>query len=595
MIHRYRTLALVLATVCLCVQHSWSQSTFHSKNVAVIGNDDFSHVDCGDVWGIRIAGTPDKHYALSTLGGGLSIVLVNGASPSYYSEVAYVNQSDTTTHDFADLETFVVNNTVYAALAIPANAELVVYIVNVDSAIALGQTAQDNFVPISSVQTATIPQIALGAQAHTITIADNRLYIATQTSYIDIWDVSNPYSPIHKGAYALPNPVPGTNMPGATVHEMYVDPDGPNGHRAYVAYTRGGLFIVDIDTANVLNSSIVKRQMYDSDKLSALSVFSADTAFDWRLCHSAWPTDNRDYIFTTDEISPTAKVFPLQGTEKAFLQATNLKVWKTSDIDSMATTSLKGNYFVLNAEEAGVINHSTYDTAKTPNSIHQLFIRDGYAYIAHYTQGFRVLDVGDPENLVEVAYYNVYDPLEIANYASSDVWSQGTFGVYPDAYRPKLCYAGSRTDGLSIFRHYHETIADTIYSIKRVNLDGSFTITGDTYIAQGTLVNLNNNSTFLFDAGKTLYVDGELWINTNTFGANSRIVCRSGGKIVICPEALVTDLQTMIIDSGGVLEVKTQSIVKMRRDGVIKVRGVMDAGLAEPDWARFDLFAAGQK
>jgi hypothetical protein len=179
---------------------------------------------------------------------------------------------------------------------------LVVYIVNVDSAIALGQTAQDNFVPISSVQTATIPQIELGAQAHTITIADNRLYIATQTSYIDIWDVSNPYSPIHKGAYALPNPVPGTNMPGATVHEMYVDPDGPNGHRAYVAYTRGGLFIVDIDTANVLNSSIVKRQMYDSDKLSALSVFSADTAFDWRLCHSAWPTDDRESVRTTDEM-----------------------------------------------------------------------------------------------------------------------------------------------------------------------------------------------------------------------------------------------------------------------------------------------------
>jgi hypothetical protein len=364
---------------------------------------------------------------------------------------------------------------------------------------------------------------------------------------------------------------------------MYVDPDGPNGHRAYVAYTRGGLFIVDIDTADVTNSSIVKRQMYDSDKRSALSVFSADTAFDWRLCHSAWPTDDREYILTTDEISPTAKVFPLQGTDDAFLQATNLKVWKTSDIDSAATTSLKGNYFVLNAEEAGVINHSTYDTARASNSIHQLFIRDGYAYIAHYTQGFRVLDVGDPENLVEVAYYNVYDPLEIDNYAPSDVWSQGTFGVYPDAHRPKLCYAGSRTDGLSIFKHYHETIADMIYSIKRVNLDGSFTITGDTYITQGTLVNLNNNSTFLFDAGRTLYVDGELWINTNTFGANSRIVCRDGGKVVICPEAHGSGLHSMIIDSGGVLEVKTQSIVEMHRDGVIQACGIMDAALDGSD------------
>jgi parallel beta-helix repeat protein len=101
-------------------------------------------------------------------------------------------------------------------------------------------------------------------------------------------------------------------------------------------------------------------------------------------------------------------------------------------------------------------------------------------------------------------------------------------------------------------------------------------------------VNLNNNSTFLFDAGRTLYVDGELWLNTNTFGANSRIVCRDGGKIVICPEAHVSGLHTMIIDSGGVLEVKTQSIVEMQRDGVIKIRGVMDAGLSGSNWARFD-------
>jgi hypothetical protein len=211
--------------------------------------------------------------------------------------------SSSATPDFADVEAFVVNNAVYAALAIASKVATVAYIVNVDSAIALGQTAQDKFVAISSVQTATIPGLNPGTtEAHTITIADNRLYIATQTKYIDIWDLSNPYAPIHKGAYALPDPVPGTNMPGATVHEMYVDPDGPNGHRAYVAYTRGGLFIVDIDTADVLNSGIVKRQMYDSDKLSALSVFSADTAFDWRLCHSAWPTEDRESVRTTDEM-----------------------------------------------------------------------------------------------------------------------------------------------------------------------------------------------------------------------------------------------------------------------------------------------------
>jgi hypothetical protein len=234
MIHRYRTRILAISTALLFAQLTMAQSnyTFHSKNVAVIAVDEFSKGSSGDVWGIKISGTPDKHYALSTLGGGFSIALVNGTSPAYYNEVVYVNDDDyydpinPVKLGVADVETFEVNNTTYAALAIAnKDANPVVYIINVDSAIALGQTAQDHFVPVSSVQTATIPNLDLGtAQAHTITIADNRLYVATQTQDIDIWDVSNPYSPIHKGAYALPNPVPGTNMPGATVHEMYVDP-----------------------------------------------------------------------------------------------------------------------------------------------------------------------------------------------------------------------------------------------------------------------------------------------------------------------------------------------------------------------------------
>jgi hypothetical protein len=73
--------------------------------------------------------------------------------------VAYVHLSTSTSHAFADVETFVVNNTTFAALAIASKVAAVAYIVNVDSAIALGESAQNHFVPISSVQTATIPSL----------------------------------------------------------------------------------------------------------------------------------------------------------------------------------------------------------------------------------------------------------------------------------------------------------------------------------------------------------------------------------------------------------------------------------------------------
>ncbi len=132
------------------------------------------------------------------------------------------------------------------------------------------------------------------------------------------------------------------------------------------------------------------------------------------------------------------------------------------------------------------------------------------------------------------------------------MWATGIWGVFPDEYRSKLCYANGE-DGLYIFRFYNSVISDTIYSLTRVNLDGTFTVNGDTYVKSGTTVNLNGNSTFNFDAGRKIYVDGVLLINSNNFNANSKIICRTGGKVVICPEAVVNGLHTMIIDKGGTL------------------------------------------
>ncbi len=492
------------------------------------------------------------------------------------------------------METFVVNGTVYAVCGI-AQIKLspVVYIVNVDSAIAKGLAAQNHFVPVSEVLVSVVPHLDSLAQAHTLTIANNILYIATQTRYIDIWDLSTPSNPVHKGAYPLPPPpVEGTAQTIATVHEMFVDPNpGPDTSRtvrAYVAYTRGGLFIVDININNPLDTSYAYRQMYDSDRRYASSVFSNDPNFDWRLCHSAWPTDDREYVITTDETSPRAIVFPQTNQFRDSLLAPNLKIWKKSLLSPLSTTSLKTTYYVPNDSVRGLIKASSYDTTIVPNSIHQLHTRNGYAYIAHYTRGFRVLDISDPENPVEIGYYNIYDALTTSTYDSSKYWGRGIYGVFPDENREKICYAGGWTKGLSVFKHYHESLSDTIYSIKQVNLDGTFSVNGDTYIEAGTTVNLNDGSIFSFSNGKTWYVDGELWLNDNTFNEYSKTVCRPGGKIVIQQDAHITGLKEMIIQAGGTLVVKTNSITQLRGEGVIKIRGIMNASLSENEWARFD-------
>lgn len=140
--HIYIILPMVLAFYCAKEAKAQTGFTFQTKNVAVIAEDDFGHGASGDVWGFKKSGSPDKHYAISTLGGGLQITIAHGTSPMHYEEVAYVNITENTSLVFADVETFVVNNTVYAACAIASKVNPVVYIVNVDSAISLGPAAR---------------------------------------------------------------------------------------------------------------------------------------------------------------------------------------------------------------------------------------------------------------------------------------------------------------------------------------------------------------------------------------------------------------------------------------------------------------------
>lgn len=205
---------IIFVIVLFCVVspltqlRTYAQNTLQTMNVAVLGQSTFSKGGSGDVWGVRIQGTPERDYALSTLDGGLSIVIVNATSPNYYDEVAYVNHDDYATGTkmlFTDVETFSVSGVAYAALAIDPSDDNVVYIIDLDSAITAGLMAQDHFVPISTVQVAVIPRWAPGAEAHTLTIENNYLYVATQQQYIDVWNLSNPSSPSHIGGYKMPD------------------------------------------------------------------------------------------------------------------------------------------------------------------------------------------------------------------------------------------------------------------------------------------------------------------------------------------------------------------------------------------------------
>jgi len=523
----------------------------YTKNVAVIGRDTFGKGTSSDVGGFKIG---DDHYALATTAGGLSVVLVDAIAPSYYEEVAHVNdpqwspQSLQKNISAKDVETFVVNNITYAAIGTEAYGDL--WIIDVNQAILKGPSAPNHFVPITD-QDVFVWYTHFNNQTHTITVKNNILYIATQTKDIDIWDLSNPYSPVHKGSYP-------TGLSDGNVHEMYVDPTGGDQGqpRAYVAHGRGGLLVVDINVSSPANSTQKKNQFYNSDKRDALNI---NAQLPWSLCHSAWPSDDRLYVFTTDEYSH-------YGNSDDYLRAPILKVWKYNELET--ANALKGNYFVPNGSENPLINADVIPHQNPPNnpedipsSIHQLHTRDGFAYIAHYAEGFRVLNISNPEQLTEVGYFDSFAPSTTSNYSA--YWG-GVFGVYPDEYRAKICYAGGE-DGLYIFKLFHESIAGEIHSIERVNIDGTFSIASDVTITAGTVVNFNNNTTFNFTNNPTIFVDGQLLLNQNTFSGNMTIVVHDGGEVILCPNAdiALASGQHIIIEDGGSMHVQSTAVLTL--------------------------------
>ncbi len=153
-----------------------------------------------------------------------------------------------------------------------------------------------------------------------------------------------------------------------------------------------------------------------------------------------------------------------------------MRTWKTSQLGT--SSALKGGFYVPEGQEQGITDLSQINNSMIPSSIHAVFGKDNCLYVTHYTQGLRVLDISDPENLVEVGYYDDYvnalnvdcnDPYffrsSINNDGNQSNWFQGIFGVFPDPNRPGVVYAGSLDEGFYIFDVLPDIAAPTGFTI----------------------------------------------------------------------------------------------------------------------------------
>lgn len=468
-------------------------------NVPLLYQSKFNRVyGSADVWGFQINSI---NYGLTTIDKGLSIV--NTQNPTSSFEVAHINHSNYLSQgvrlEVVDVETFLKNGIMYAYLATddPDNdGNPLVIIINLNTAIS--QQGLILFDPVNgtpnpnSVFAGRILDLPNVSRSHTLTITDGYLYVASRDKYLPIWNLkNNPTNPNLVTTLTL-------NAANTEIHEMFVHSSTTNQATVYAACVVGGLQILNIIyvpgkagsvTAN-LNSSIV--HLYDFDKAYPNQRFSDDLLFDFRHTHSAWPTENEQYIFTTDELAVWPPNWPHQYSNlDANLYGNNgtlhtprregayLRAWSTGFFNFV------GGYYVPEEHPWGLTDLTQIDTFMVPNTIHQMSVRGNYIFISHYTQGFRMLDITNPQNMIEVGYYDDYPTISF-NPSSSYFfrswyyvpgsnppaietydWAAGIYGVFPDPNRNNICYAGG-TGGFYIFDVTPPPFAPTSLSVQAV-------------------------------------------------------------------------------------------------------------------------------
>lgn len=444
-----------------------------------------------DVWGVKIN---NINYALVTLDGGLSIVNTNNTSNP--CETIHINHQDYHSLNkrlsIPDVETFTKDGITYAYLAtyntIDPNMPLVM-IININAALAFATTCNpcdpnnpceiliDPYNPSGSVYVGKIDDFWEINVSHTLTIEDGFLYVATLNQNLPVWYLRE--TPANPALVSIVT----NNTPYAELHEMKVISNSPNTATVYAAFLRGGLKVYNLifnpsdDGPPSLTISSTSTQLYDADRAYPNQIESGDLLFNYRLTHSAFPSVNGQYIFTTDELTvwppnysnqysgedpelhnpvPPNPSFKTPRRIGAFL-----RVWDANNLGQ--SNALKGGYYVSEEHHWGITDLAQIDTNWVPNSIHQMHIKGNKMYVAHYTQGFRYLDISNPENIIELGWYDDTPSISF-NPASSmffrkwatgmpgdpQKFHMGIYGVFPDPNRSTVCYGGG-FDGLYIF------------------------------------------------------------------------------------------------------------------------------------------------
>lgn len=237
-------------------------------------------------------------------------------------------------------------------------------------------------------------------------------------------------------------------------------------------------------------------QLIDVSNKSAPQIF-VNYSYPRAFTHNTWLSEDNRFLFTTDE--------------SRFSQGGTMKVW---DIRNLSQIQLKAEY-----------------SANPGNNpyIHNVVINGDFAYISHYTEGLRIVDVSVPEIPVEVGYYDTY-----LNPAGTTI---GNWGVYPFLTNQSILLS-DMVSGLYVVQ-FDTVYAGRIVGQVRDSLSG-VPLENVQVLLQGTNKVLHTPATGDFALGN---VPGEYLLSFSRFGYTSQNVeiTLSAGKV----DTLIVALSTV--------------------------------------------------
>jgi choice-of-anchor B domain-containing protein len=204
----------------------------------------------------------------------------------------------------------------------------------------------------------------------------------------------------------------GTTHQFTTAHTLYIDENGI----LYIFgsdYSEGGALMYDLNTnpsapvelgvfddyyihdGFVRGDTLWASCVYDgflsivdvSDKANPTEVTTFNTPSNFT--HNSWPTNNNNYLFTTDEVS------------NAYVTS-----YDVSDFNDITEVDRFQHY-----PGSGSIPHNAH-------------LLGNFLYVSYYKDGVVIIDVTNPDNLVEAGFYDTAPTMEGNGF-------NGCWGVYP--------------------------------------------------------------------------------------------------------------------------------------------------------------------